>query len=212
MENTNAATVSRKKPALLDIRNIAQMGVLAAISFILTTLEFPVWFAPGFYRIDLSELPVMIGAFAMGPLAGVLIEFVKVVLYFFIHGSATAGVGEIANFIAGCCLVVPAALFYQRKKTRKMALLGMCVGMVLMAAAGWAQNAFVILPLYATAFHMPLASIVAMGTQMNPSVTDLSTFVLLIVVPFNLLKGGMVSMLTLLLYKQVSPILHGRLR
>jgi riboflavin transporter FmnP len=211
MENTNTAAVCRKKASLLEIRNVAQMGVLAAIAFVLASLEIPVWFAPGFYRIDLGELPVMLGAFAMGPLAGVLIEFVKNVLYFFIHGSSTAGVGEIANFIAGCCLVVPAALFYKRKKTKKMALIGMCAGIVLMAIAGWLQNAYILLPLYASVFHMPIDALIGMGTKVNASVTDLSTFVLLIVVPFNLLKGGVVSALTLLLYKRVSPILHGRL-
>lgn len=211
MENTNTAAVCRKKTSLLDIRNIAQMGILAAIAFVLASLEIPVWFAPGFYRIDLSELPVMIGAFAMGPLAGVVIEFLKNVLYFFLHGSSTAGIGEIANFIAGCCLVVPAALFYKRKKTKKMALIGMCVGIVLMVIAGWLQNAYVLLPLYASVFHMPIDSLIAMGTKVNAAVTDLPTFVLLIVVPFNLLKGTVVSALTLLLYKRVSPILHGKL-
>ena len=212
MENTNITVGEKKKTSVFEVRNIVQIGILSALAFLLMSLEFPLWFAPGFYRLDLSELPVLVGAFAMGPVAGILIEFVKILLYFFIHGSSTAGVGDLANFIFGCCLVVPASVMYQRKKTRKNALIGMAVGTVLMAAAAWIINALVLLPLYAAAFHMPLSAIIAMGTKVNASVNSLSTFVLLIVVPFNLLKGGVVSLLTLLLYKQVSPILHGKLR
>ena len=213
MENTNTVNSGeRKRPSVFEVRNIVQIGILSAIAFLLMSLEFPLWFAPGFYRLDLSELPVLIGAFAMGPIAGVMTEFVKILLYFFLHGSSTAGVGDLANFIFGCCLVVPASVLYQRRKTKKNALIGMAVGTVLMAAAAWIVNAFVLLPLYASVFHMPMSTLIAMGTKVNPSVTDLSTFVLLIVVPFNLFKGVVVSALTLLLYKRVSPILHGRIR
>ena len=212
MENANIVNESAKKrPSVFEVRNLVQIGILSAIAFLLMSLEIPLWFAPGFYRLDVSELPVLIGSFAMGPLAGVMIEFIKVVLYFFLHGSSTAGVGDLANFIFGCCLAVPAALLYRKNKTRKTALAGMALGTVLMAAAAWVVNAFVLLPLYAAAFHMPMSALIAMGTQVNPSVVNLSTFVLLIVVPFNLLKGAVVSFLTLVLYKRVSPILHGRL-
>lgn len=213
MESSNTVKNSEgKRPSAMEVRNIVQIGILSAIAFLLMSLEFPLWFAPGFYKLDLSELPVLIGAFAMGPLAGVLTEFVKIVLYFFLHGSSTAGVGDLANFIFGCCLVVPASVIYQRRKTKKNALIGMALGTVLMSAAAWIVNAFVLLPLYAGAFHMPMSALIAMGTKVNPSVVSISTFVLLIVVPFNLFKGAVVSLLTLLLYKRVSPVLHGRLR
>ncbi len=195
-----------------DIRTVAQVGVLGGIAFLLMTIEIPLWFAPGFYRLDLSELPVLIGAFAMGPLAGVLIELVKVVLYFFIHGSSTAGVGDMANFIMGCALVVPAAALYKNHKTKKRAAIGLVSGTAAMAAASSLLNAFLLLPLYAAAFHMPLAAIIQMGTKVNPAITNLFTFVLFAVVPFNLFKGAVVSVLTMLLYKKVSPILHGKLR
>ncbi len=211
MENTNITVGEKKKASVFEVRNIVQIGILSAVAFLLMSLEFPLWFAPGFYKLDLSELPVLIGAFAMGPLAGVLTEFVKILLYFFIHGSSTAGVGDLANFIFGCCFVVPAAALYQHRKTRETAIAGMAVGTVLMALAAWAVNALVLLPLYAAAFHMPLSAIIAMGAKMNPAVDSLSAFVLLIVVPFNLFKGAAVSLLTLLLYKRVSPILHGKL-
>ena len=213
MENTNPVNENAKRrPSVFEVRSLVQIGILSAVAFLLMSLEIPLWFAPGFYKLDVSELPVLIGSFAMGPLAGVMIELIKVVLYFFLHGSSTAGIGDLANFIFGCCLVVPASLVYHRKKTKRNAVVGMALGTVLMAAAAWLVNAFVLLPLYASVFHMPLSALVAMGTQMNGSVVDLATFVLLIVVPFNLFKGAVVSLLTLLLYKRVSPILHGRLR
>lgn len=195
-----------------DIRTTAQIGVLSAIAFLLMMVEFPLWFAPGFYRLDLSELPVLLGAFSMGPLAGVAIELVKVVLYFFLHGSSTAGVGDLANFVIGCCFAVPAGLIYRREKTKKNAILGMTVGTLAMTAAGAALNAFLLLPLYAAAFSLPIEELIAAGTAVNPAITDLSGFVFLAVVPFNLLKGIVVSALTFLLYKRLSPILHGKYR
>lgn len=201
-------TQNTRKKKLLDARGIAQIGILGAAAFILMMLEFPLWFAPGFYQLDFSELPVLIGGFAMGPLAGALIELIKVVLYFFLHGSSTLGVGDLANFIIGCALVVPASLIYARRKTKKRAVIGMVVGTLTMTVAGSLINAFVLLPLYATAFGMPMEKLIAMGTAVNPSITGLATFVLLAVAPFNLVKGTVVSLITALIYKKVSPILH----
>lgn len=195
----------------LDARNIAQIGVLSAISFALMTLEFPLWFAPGFYRLDFSELPVLIGAFAMGPAAGAVIELVKVLLYVLLHGSSTAGVGDLANFIIGCSLVVPSAVIYSRHKTRRNAMIGMAVGTIIMVVVGSAMNAYVLLPVYAVAFHMPMKALIAAGTAVNPHINSVSSFVLLAVAPFNLFKGVVVSCLTALIYKKVSPILHNRI-
>ena len=102
----------------LGTREITTIGMLGAIATVLMLFEIPLPFAPPFYEIDFSEVPVLIGCFAMGPLAGVLIEFVKILLNFIINGSATAGVGEVANFCIGCAFCVPAALVYQRAKTK----------------------------------------------------------------------------------------------
>lgn len=199
---------TRRKKKYLDTRNVAQIGVLGAVSFVLMMLEFPLWFAPGFYQLDLSELPVLVGAFAMGPLAGALIELVKVVLYFFLHGSSTFGVGDLANFIIGCSLVVPASLIYTHKKSKKHAVAGMAVGTLTMTAAGSLINAFVLLPLFAAVAGLPMEKLIGMGAAVNPSIHGLTTFVLFAVVPFNILKGTVVSLLTILIYKKVSPILH----
>lgn len=210
MENTENVKV--QAASRLDVWSIAQIGVLSGLAFILMTVEFPLWFAPGFYRLDFSDIPALIGCFAMGPLAGVLIEFIKVLLYFFIHGSSTAGVGDFANFLIGCSLILPASIFYKHHKTRKNALIGMTAGTILMTVVGSLLNAYLLLPLYATAFHMPMSILIQMGTKVNSSITDLSSFILLAVAPFNFFKGTVVSCITMLIYKKVSPILHGSFR
>ena len=177
------------------IRTMAQIGMLSAIATVLMLFEIPLPFAPSFYEIDFSEVPILIGSFAMGPLAGAAIELIKILLNFAINGTMTAGVGEIANFLIGCSLVVPAALIYHKKHTRTGAV------------AGCFLNAFVLLPAYAKAFGMPIDGLVGMGTAVNKHITDLKTFVILAVGPFNLLKGVLVSLIVFLVYKKISPIL-----
>ena len=172
--------------------------------------EIPLPFAPAFYEIDFSEVPVMVGCFAMGPLAGALIELVKILLNFVITGTDTAGVGELANFIIGCSLCVPAGLIYRRNRTRKNALIGMITGTLLMTVIGCVINAFVLLPTYAVAFGLSMDKLVAMGTAVNSGITGISTFVMFAVAPFNLLKGILVSVIVFLIYKKISPIFRMR--
>jgi len=205
MSNTmNVAANNKKK---LSTRMIAQIGMLAAIAFVLMLFEIPLPFAPSFYEIDFSEVPVLIGCFSMGPLAGVLIELVKIILNLCINGTVTAGVGELANFVIGCALVLPAAFIYKRKKTKKGAIIGLVTGTLFMTISGCFINAYVMLPTYAKAFGMPIEALVEMGSAVNASITDLLTFVMFAVVPFNLLKGVLVSIIVLLIYKKISPIL-----
>lgn len=192
------------------IRNMVQIGMLAAVATVLMLFEFPLWFAPSFYQLDFSEVAVLIGAFSMGPAAGVVIETLKILLNFLINGTITAGVGELANFIIGCGLIVPAALIYKRHKTKKNAVLGMAVGTVAMTVVGSLINYFVLLPVYSAALPLPMDALIGMGTKINPAIDGLWTFVLFAVAPFNLLKGVLVSLLTLLLYKHISPLLKGR--
>lgn len=192
------------------IRNMVQIGMLAAVATVLMLFEFPLWFAPSFYQLDFSEVAVLIGAFSMGPAAGVVIEALKILLNFLINGTITAGVGELANFIIGCGLIVPAALIYKRHKTKKNAMLGMAVGTVAMTVVGSLINYFVLLPVYSAALPLPMDALIGMGTKINPAIDGLWTFVLFAVAPFNLLKGVLVSLLTLLLYKHISPLLKGR--
>lgn len=204
MINTMNATANNRK---VGTRMIAQIGMLGAIAVVLMLFEIPLPFAPSFYEIDFSEVPVLIGCFSMGPLAGVLIEFVKIILNLCINGSVTAGVGELANFVIGCALVLPAAFIYKRKKTKKGAVIGLVTGTLFMTISGCFINAYVMLPTYAKAFGMPIGALVEMGSAVNASITDLFTFVMFAVVPFNLLKGVSVSIIVLLIYKKISPIL-----
>lgn len=204
--NTNVigSTSSRS-----NIRTMVQIGMLGAVSVVLMMFEFPLWFAPGFYKIDFSEVPVLIGTFAMGPVAGVMIELIKVILHLLLKGSTTAGLGDAANFLIGCSLILPAGIIYKRIKTRKGALIGMATGTLILITIGSFLNAFVLLPVYAKAFGLPMETLVGMGSAVNPAITNVTTFILLAVAPFNLLKGVVVSVITYGLYKYVSPILKG---
>lgn len=188
------------------VKMIAQIGMLGAIAVVLMLFEIPLPFAPSFYEIDFSEVPVLLGCFVMGPVAGVAIEFIKILLNFVINGTVTAGVGELANFILGVSFVVPAGMIYRKNHTRKGAIIGMLVGTVLMTFAGCFLNAYVLLPAYGKAFGMPIEALVSMGTAVNANITSLFTFIAFAVAPFNILKGVLDSVIVFLIYKKVRPI------
>lgn len=192
---------------VLSTRKVAVCGMFAAISAVLMVLEVPVPFAPPFYGLDLSELPILIGTFAFGPVAGVLIEFCKIVLKIFFKPTSTAFVGELANFVVGCSFILPASAVYLLHKTRKNAVIGVIAGTLCMTVFGTAFNAVYLLPKFAQLFDMPLDAIVSMGTAVNPSIRSVVTLVILAVAPLNLLKGGLVSVITMLIYKKISPII-----
>lgn len=196
-----------KKQNKLSTRDITMIGMLGAIAVVLMLFEIPLPFAPSFYEIDFSEVPVLIGCFAMGPVAGALVEMVKVVLNLVINGTDTAGVGEFANFLIGCALCVPAGMIYKKKKTKKAAVIGMIVGTSFLTITGCFINAYILLPTYAKAFKLPIDALVEMGSAVNANITDLFSFVIFAVAPFNLLKGVLVSVIVLLIYKKISPII-----
>lgn len=203
---TNAVKTTAERS---NLRNLVQIGMLGAVSVVLMMFEIPLFFAPSFYKIDLSEIPVLIGTFAMGPVAGMFIELIKVVLHMLFKGSSTAGVGDFANFLIGCAMIVPAGLIYQKKKSKKKCSDRNDRRYAVYGFIGCFLNAFVLIPAYGKAFGMPVDALVAMGTAVNPAINSLLTFVVLAVAPFNILKGLIVGVITFLLYKHVSPILHG---
>lgn len=186
-----------------NVKKIAQIGMLSAIAVVLMLFEIPMPFAPGFYKMDLSEVPVLIGCFALGPVAGITIELVKILLNFLIDGSVTAGVGELANFLIGCSLCVPAGVIYKRNKSKTSAILGLAVGTMVMTVVGCVLNAYVLLPAYAVAFQLPIDALVEMGSVINGNITNVFTFVLFAVAPFNFLKGVVVSAIVLISYKKI---------
>ena len=188
-------------------RKMAIIGVFSAISFVLMLIEFPLPFAPAFYKFDFSDIPALIGGFAAGPLVGVMIEFIKVLLNIILQGTTTGFVGEIANFVVGAAFIIPATVIYRFKKTRKVALISCLTGTICIAIVGALLNAFFLLPAYATLFGSGIDSFIAAGTAINPAVTNLFTFCALCVAPFNLVKGAADSAITFLVYKQLSPVL-----
>lgn len=192
---------------ILSTRKIAMIGVFSAISAILMLFEFPVPFAPSFYELDFSEIPALIGAFAFGPVAGVMIEFCKILLKLLMKGTSTAFVGDLANFVVGCSFILPASIIYLFKKTKKNAILASITGTLIMAVFGTMFNAVYLLPAFASLYGMPLDVIIGMGTAVNSNITSVTTFVIFAVAPLNLLKGGSVSLVTILVYKKLSIIL-----
>ena len=191
-------------------RKLVEIGMLGAIATVLMLFEFPIPFiAPPFYELDFSEVPVLVGAFALGPVAGATIELVKILINLLINGTATAFVGEIGNYLLGCSFIIPAALIYKKKKSKKTALAAMIVGTIVMTVFGCILNAYVLLPTYAAAFGMPIDAIIGMGSAINGNINDVMTFVVIAVAPFNIIKGLVVSVITLLIYKHISPILKG---
>ena len=195
------------KEKWLTTKNLVLMGMFGALAAVLMLFEFPlVFIAPSFYGLDLSEVPVLVGAFSMGPAAGVIIEFVKILIKLVMKPTTTGFVGEMANFVIGCSLVVPAAMIYHTKKSKKSARYGMMAGTIVMAVAGVVINAVVMLPFYSKI--MPLESIIALGAAINPAVSNIWSFAIICVGPFNVVKGVVVSVVTSLVYKRISNLIH----
>lgn len=192
-------------------RRVTIIAVCSAIAAVLHMLDFPLLFlAPEFYKLDFSELPVMLCGFFLGPSASVACEAVKIILKLLMKGTSTAFVGDFANFAVGCSLVLPAVIVYHTKKSRSSALWGLVLGTFVLTVFGSAFNAVYLLPKFSQLYGIPLDAIIGMGSAINGGITSVSTFVLLAVAPLNLIKGVSVSVLTLLLYKRVARPLFGK--
>ena len=193
-------------PKRRGARYVAFVAMFGAIAAVLMLFEIPLFFAPSFYELDLSEIPVLMCSFYLGPVAGVVCELLKIVIKLLLKGTSTLFVGEFANFVVGCTFVLPASIIYHFKKSKKSAIIGMSAGTAVMTVFGSLFNAVYLLPKFATIFGMPLDAIIGMGTQVNSAINSVSTLVLFAVVPFNLLKGVVVSVATFFLYKRLEPI------
>ncbi len=192
-------------------RRICIIAICSAIAALLHILDFSIPFlAPEFYKLDFSELPVMLCGFYLGPSAAVFCEVIKIFLKLLLKGTTTAFVGDFANFVVGCSLVLPAVILYHTKKSKTSALWGCITGTFALTVIGSAFNAIYLLPKFSQLYGIPLDSIIAMGTAINAGITSIQTFVMLAVAPLNLVKGAMISTLTMLLYKKVARPLFGR--
>lgn len=192
----------------MNTRTMVKTSVLSVLAFLIMYLEMPLWFTPPFLKVDLSDIPALIGAFSLGPVTGVIIELLKNILNIAIEGTTTGAVGELANFFVGSIFVFVAGIIYQNKKSFKNAVLGMITGAVAMTLAAAVLNYYFLIPFYAKLFGVTVEQYVELGAQVNRFVSDYKTFILYGIVPFNLFKGIMVSIITIPLYKRVSPILH----
>ena len=197
--------MENKASVFFSVRSIARIAVLGALAGALMYLEFVIPPFPTFYKLDFSDIPALLGTFAMGPAEGVLIEGVKILVKFLIKPTTTLGIGELANFTIGASLVIPAGLVYKFRKTRKGAVIGLCAGTIAMTVVGALFNYFVLIPVYSAAFGME--AILGMASAIA-GIRDIGTLVVYGTVPFNFIKGVIVSVITALLYKKVSPLLH----
>lgn len=193
---------------ILNVRNVVLIGMFGALAAVLESFQIPVPFAPPFYKLDFAETPIMIGAFALGPVPAVLMELVKNILKLLIKGTTTMYVGDLGNFIGGCAFVLPASIIYQKHKTKKTAMIGLVVSVITAIIVAIFVNCFLTIPTYAKLMFGNMESIIAMGTAINPAIRDLPTFAAFAIVPFNLVKCSLNAFITALVYKHVSVIIH----
>lgn len=202
---SNRVPQTKTHKSSLSVQYMTRIAILGALSAILFMIEIPV---VAFYKLDVSTLPALLGAFSMGPLAGLAILLIKNI--FGLLHSTSMYVGELADFIMGAAYILPAALIYRYKKSRKNALVGMIVGTVAMIIVAVLVNWKIMIPFYMSAYGMPMEKVVAMAQSAMPFVDTEWELLMYVTAPFNLLKGVVLSALTFLLYKRLSPLLHVR--
>ncbi len=207
MENTMENKQSRTKSAS-KTKKLVVAAMLGAISGVLMLLEFYMPPAPAFISMDFSDLPVILGGFILGPGVGTLIIVIKILLNFLLNGTITAGVGELANFVLSLSYMLPAVLLYRKLRTRGGAVVSLITGTVIVSIAAVLMNTFVMFPVYAKAFKMPIEAIIGMGTQVIPGIHDMFTLMLFSILPFNLLKYTIVSVVTFLVYKRLAKFIR----
>ncbi len=199
-------TIVRQLQDAARIRNVVKIAVLGALGFVLMEmLQIPIALAPAFMKIDFGDVPALIGGFAMGPVAGVLIELVKNILKLFT--SETVGIGELSNFIVGTTFVVTAAIIYKRSHTKKGAIIALVAGSLAMSCVAVLSNTFFIFPAYAAAVQLDLDVLSTQIGAANGLVKNYATLMLFSVFPFNLIKTALASLVTFAIYKRISPIL-----
>lgn len=192
----------------MSTRKITSLALLSAIAAILMFIETPLPFMPGFLKFDISEIPVLLGAFAFGPGSAIIIELIKNLIH--LPFTQTAGVGELANFLAGSMFAGTAGLIYRFFRSRKGAIISMAAGTVMMTVFTSLFNYYFMLDFYVRFYGMPMETIVAMSAAVNTYVHDVKSLIVFVFIPFNLFKGIVISAVTGIMYKRLSPVLHGR--
>ena len=188
-----------------NIRKMTSIAIMAAIAMVLQFIEVSIPIIPSFIKLDFSDIPELIIAFAYGPLEGVLVCLVKNLIHMPL--SSSAFIGELSNFLLGCCFVVPAGLIYKKNKSKKTALVASIIGAAVMAVLSVPINYFLIYPLYGKFLGFPIPAIVGMYQAILPSADTLIKDLIIFNVPFTLVKGLIDAAVTFLIYKRLSPIL-----
>ncbi|MEQ3347563.1 ECF transporter S component [Peptoniphilus senegalensis] len=198
MNKVNTNTMIRTK-------DMTKVAMLSVIGFVLMYFQLPLTFvAPPFMKLDISDLPVLMGAFTMGPVYGIIIAALKNLMHIIFKGTMTAGVGELSNFIISSTFALVSSYFYRKHRTYKGAVIALTIGVLAMTVLAMASNYFVVFPLYAKV--MPMDTIIAMGSAITSKITGLFTMMIYSVLPFNLIKGFTTSAVMMLVYKKVSPL------
>ena len=198
------ATKSKKH---LTTKNMVMIAMFGAIAGILMLFDFATPIAPSFMKIDLGDLPAILGTFMMGPIEGLLICIIKLLVKLIIKGSGTAFVGELSNFVVCAAYIIPSYLVYRTHKGKGGAIFSLAVGTIVVSLVAVLSNYFVMFPMYSSLYGMPLEAIIGMGTALNSRITNLFTMMLFAVLPFNLVKYGIVSLITFLVYKRLKNVL-----
>lgn len=209
MNVTAGKKVQTRDDARMRVKKIAFIGLMGAVSAVLMLFRFPLPFMPPFLSFDFSGLMEMLGGFMFGPMAAVCIIIVKIMLQLVMQGSFSLGTGELQNLILSCAYVLPALIIYHRSKSKKMAVAGMAVSSVFVAVVAVFTNLYLIIPFYVKLFGMSMDDIIAMCSTVNPAMKNAVTMALFGILPFNLIKYGVTSLITFIIYKRLSKVIKG---
>ena len=189
---------------VLTTKNLTMIAMFSAISAVLMVFEIQLPFSPSFVKFDFSDLPVMLGGFLIGPFAGGIIAFMKILLHFLLNGTTSFFVGDLSNLLLTLSFVLPASFIYQQKKTKKTAIQGLLVSIICTSLLAIIFNLFLIFPLYLKVLNLKMVDLINMIHLVNPLVKDVFTMIVFSLLPFNLFKYSIVSMITMLSYKKLS--------
>ena len=211
-ETTNVTTgenLKSRDDARTKVKQIAFIGLMGAVSAVLMLFRFPIPFMPPFLSFDLSGLMEMLGGFMFGPMAAACIIVVKILLQLVMQGSFSLGTGELQNLILSCSYVLPALIIYHRNKTKKMAITGMAVSTIFVSVMAVFTNLYLIIPFYVKLFGMSMDDIITMCRTVNPAMKNVTTMAVFGLLPFNLIKYGVTSLVTFIVYKRLSRVIKG---
>ncbi len=199
--------VQKLRSQRVNVRKITVTAMMGAMASVLMYIDFPIpSLIPNFIKMDFSELPALIASFSMGPVSGVMVCLIKNLVHLF--KTTTGGVGELSNFVLGAAFVLPAGIFYRIKKTRKAAIISSSAGAVLMAVLSVFSNYYIVYPIYTN--FMPMEVILDMYKEINPRVENLWDALIWFNMPFTFIKGMINVIVTVLIYKKISPIIKGK--